>query len=180
MPDDAEGGGTIYVNTEDVPEAPPPKRKRGRPPKKRLPEVSSAPDTAKQCATSTPATRKSALRGPAGNGNPFETPNDNVKTQPSRWTPASRRVSGIPSPLLAGLATTDRDGGTATCACCDAAKKIMKDVFFEQARMEDDVWVVPKAAALELHRHFGGDSPAPAGAMLISVDKARAVADLLF
>ncbi|WP_234038492.1 hypothetical protein, partial [Erythrobacter sp. YJ-T3-07] len=67
-----------------------------------------------------------------------------------------------------------------TLCDCNSVKAIMRDVFFKNAVNDQDVWVVPNAAALQLHHHFGGGTPVPRGDLVLTADKVEMLRNLLF
>lgn len=69
--------------------------------------------------------------------------------------------------------------GAHQCSC-DAVKGIMQDVLFRHSLQEQDVWVVPRATAVEMHRYFGGGTPVPQTDVLIPAEKVEMIRNLLF
>jgi hypothetical protein len=170
------------------PQTPQP-RKRGRPRKHPLPE-----DT---LGVNGPAAKRSArYTGLPASDNPprFQAAVPGVRTWATinrgRGRPPKDRGTndfGSPAPPTSIAGPSEEKGKGkgksdegATCNTCDAFKKMMKDVFFKHAVKEEGAWVIPMPVALELHRYFGKDTPAPQGALLIPSEKAEALADLLF
>lgn len=96
---------------------------------------------------------------------------------------SSATVSGHRGLHRDGYGSGDADGlprQTHHSCDCESVKRIMRDVFFREAVKDQDVWVVPRAAAAELHRYFGGGAPAPRGDVVISSEKAEIIRNLIF
>ncbi|KAK6083877.1 hypothetical protein SCUP515_01573 [Seiridium cupressi] len=93
----------------------------------------------------------------------------------------SGRTGTGPPASHPAFASYGRGSGHINEPCsCDTVKSIMKDVFFKNAVQEQDVWVVPKAAALEMHHYLGGGAPAPKGDLVMTNDKVDIIRRLLF
>ncbi|KAI4592891.1 hypothetical protein KJ359_010338 [Pestalotiopsis sp. 9143b] len=69
--------------------------------------------------------------------------------------------------------------GAHQCSC-DTVKGVIQDVLFRHSLQEQDVWVVPHAAAVEMHRYFGGGTPVPKTDVLIPAEKVEMIRNLLF
>ncbi|KAM0815930.1 hypothetical protein AB5N19_01731 [Seiridium cardinale] len=106
-----------------------------------------------------------------------------ARMTPTVFTPintSGRTGTGPPASNLA-FASYGRGSGPINEPCsCDTVKSIMKEVFFKNAVQEQDVWVVPKAAALEMHHYLGGGAPAPKGDLVITNDRVDIIRKLLF
>jgi hypothetical protein len=111
----------------------------------------------------------------------------------STFTPVNHTSNGFGQPLAHPTAHSafmtpcnedgDFDGHTAatTQSCsCNSVKTIMRDIFFRNAVQDRGFWIVPKAAALEMHHYFGGGAPEPKADLLIPADKVEMIRNLLF
>ncbi|KAK9415833.1 hypothetical protein SUNI508_10133 [Seiridium unicorne] len=106
-----------------------------------------------------------------------------ARMTPTVFTPinTSGRPGTGPPASHPAFASYGRGSGPINEPCsCDTIKSIMQEVFFKNAVQEQDVWVVPKAAALEMHHYLGGGAPAPKGDLVITNDKLDIIRRLLF
>ncbi|KAF2999614.1 hypothetical protein E8E14_003389 [Neopestalotiopsis sp. 37M] len=69
---------------------------------------------------------------------------------------------------------------SAQCSSCGAVKSIIQDILFQHSIQEQDVWVIPLPAAVEMHRYFGGGTPPPRKDVLISAEMVEMIRNLLF
>ncbi|ETS73069.1 hypothetical protein PFICI_15244 [Pestalotiopsis fici W106-1] len=66
------------------------------------------------------------------------------------------------------------------CPSCNMVKGIIQDILFQHSVQEQDVWVIPQLAAVELHRYFGGGTPFPQKDVLIPAEKVEMIRHLIF
>ncbi|KAI1864462.1 uncharacterized protein JN550_009019 [Neoarthrinium moseri] len=97
-----------------------------------------------------------------------------IPVNPMRNTSSAKHVG-----FADAASTVSPEDRTGPCSC-DSVRGIIRDVFFKNAIQEQDVWVLPQPAALEMHRFFGYGTPAPQSDLMVPIENVETIRHLLF